>query len=89
MAGWGQPPLATHVQPGRTCPSVRAMTSPTKSPPGSLTTRVAASAVRRVKRLLMQRILEPTWKLEDDLAARPGGVHADDASPRRIEIVAE
>jgi ferredoxin len=65
------------------------MTSPTGSPPISITTRVAASAVRRVKRLLMRRILEPTWKLEDDLATRPDGVHADDTSPRRIEIVAE
>ena len=37
----------------------------------------------------MRRLLVPTWKLEDELAARPGGVHANDASPKRIEIVAE
>jgi epoxyqueuosine reductase len=47
------------------------------------------SGVRQIKRLLMRRLLVPTWKLEDELAARPGGVHANDASPRRIEIVAE
>jgi len=37
----------------------------------------------------MRFILQPTWKLEDELAARPGGIHASEASPRRIEIVAE
>ena len=51
--------------------------------------RTAAAAVRRVKQLLMRRILVPTWQLEDDLAARPQGVHANEQSPRRIEIVAE
>ena len=61
----------------------------TAGAPQGLATRLLASGVRRVKRLLMRRILEPTWQLEDELAARPGGVHATDGSPRRIEIVAE
>ncbi len=52
-------------------------------------TRALMAGVRQVKRLLMRRILVPTWRLEDELAARPGGVHAAPDSPRRIEIVAE
>ena len=64
------------------------MSTATEAPPG-LAARLLASGVRHVKRLLMRRILEPTWQLEDELAARPGGVHATDGSPRRIEIVAE
>jgi epoxyqueuosine reductase len=55
----------------------------------TFTQRVLERGVRGVKQLLMRRLLAPTWRLEDDLAARPGGVHADDRSPRRIEIVAE
>jgi epoxyqueuosine reductase len=51
--------------------------------------RAAAVGVRGVKQLLMRRLLVPTWRLEDELASRPGGVHADEQSPRRIEIVAE
>lgn len=51
--------------------------------------RVLAGAVRRFKGLLMRVLLRPTWKLEEELAARPGGVHAVPSSPRRIEIVAE
>ncbi len=51
--------------------------------------RALEGGIRRFKRLLMRRILVPTWKLEDDLAARPGGVHANERSPRRIEIVTE
>ena len=39
--------------------------------------------------MLLRRVLVPTWRLEDELAARPGGVHADERSPRRVEIVAE
>ncbi len=65
------------------------MRSTTGTPRQGIATRVAAHAVRRVKGLLMRRLLVPTWRLEDELAARPGGVHADDSSPRRIEIVAE
>ena len=37
----------------------------------------------------MRVLLQPTWRLEDELATRPGGVHAVPCSPRRIEIVAE
>ena len=55
----------------------------------ALPARVLAGGTRRVKRLLMRFILQPTWRLEDELAARPGGVHAAAGSPRRIEIVAE
>jgi epoxyqueuosine reductase len=51
--------------------------------------RMLAGGVRRVKRLLMRVLIAPTWRLEDELAARPGGVHAASGSPRRIEIIAE
>jgi len=37
----------------------------------------------------MRVILRPTWRLEDELAARQRGVHAVAGSPQRIEIVAE
>ena len=60
--------------------------------PGSrlgIAQRALEGGVRRFKRLLMGRILVPTWRLEDALAARPSGVHANADSPRRIEIVAE
>ena len=57
--------------------------------PTAYAERALAGGVRRFKRLLMRRILVPTWKLEDDLATRSGVVHADARSPRRIEIVAE
>ena len=63
--------------------------SETATPGPGLVARSLAGGVRRIKRLLMRGILEPTWKLEDELAARPGGVHAAPDSPRRIEIVAE
>ena len=65
------------------------MSSTAPAPQPGFAQRALAGGVRRIKRLLMSRILVPTWKLEDDLAARPGGVHANDDSPRRIEIVAE
>jgi epoxyqueuosine reductase len=65
------------------------MASASRTSPGNLATRTAAAAVKRVKQVLMRRILVPTWRLEDELAARPGGVHANEDSPRRIEIVAE
>jgi epoxyqueuosine reductase QueG len=54
-----------------------------------LAARIAAAAAKRVKQVLMRRILVPTWRLEDELAARPDVVHADEHSPQRIEIVAE
>ncbi len=46
-------------------------------------------AVRNLKRLLLRLLLQPTWRLEDELAARSGGVHAGPGSPKRIEIIAE
>jgi Pyruvate/2-oxoacid:ferredoxin oxidoreductase delta subunit len=57
--------------------------------PRTFATRALAAGVRRLKGVLMRRIVQPTWVLEDELAARPGGVHASEASPRRIEIVSE
>ncbi len=50
---------------------------------------VLAAVVRRLKRVLMRFILQPTFHLEDDFARRTDVVHAGPASPRRIEIVAE
>ena len=50
---------------------------------------MVTGTVRRFKQVLLRRVLEPTWQLEDELAARPGGVHATTGSPRRIEIVKE
>lgn len=39
---------------------------------------------------MMRRLnLGPIWKVEDDLATRPGAVHAAAGSPERFEIVAE
>jgi epoxyqueuosine reductase len=52
-------------------------------------TRGLAGIGRGFKRLLMRTILEPTLRLENDLAKRSDVVHAGPASPRRIEIVAE
>ena len=63
--------------------------SSTTAVPQGLAARLLACGVRRFKRLLLRRVLAPTWQLEDELAARPDGVHAGDDSPRRIEIVAE
>ena len=51
--------------------------------------RMVTGTVRRFKQVLLRRVLEPTWQLEDELAARPGGVHATTGSPRRIEIIEE
>jgi epoxyqueuosine reductase len=51
--------------------------------------RALAGIVRRIKRLLLRFVLQPTLRLEDDLAQRPGVVHAGPDAPRRIEIVAE
>jgi epoxyqueuosine reductase len=50
---------------------------------------VLAGVVRRTKRLLLRFVLQPTLRLEDELAQRPGVVRAGSRSPRRIEIVAE
>ncbi len=65
------------------------MTRGAQTTEAGLLARGAAAAVRRVKQVLLRRILVPTWRLEDELAERPGGVHASAASPRRVEIVAE
>ena len=65
------------------------MSATTDTRARSLGTRALASGVRRFKGLLMRVILRPTWRLEDELAARPEGVHAVPGSPKRIEIVAE
>lgn len=51
--------------------------------------RALVGIVRRFKRLLMRFILQPTFRLEDDLATRSDVVHAGRTSPRRIEIVAQ
>jgi epoxyqueuosine reductase len=51
--------------------------------------RALGGAVRGFKRVLMRVIMQPTFRLEDELAARPGVVHAAPVSPRRIEIVRE
>ncbi|MEA2026012.1 MAG: reductive dehalogenase domain-containing protein [Chloroflexota bacterium] len=57
-------------------------------PQPGFATRALAGAVRRVKRVLLHFIVQPTLRLEEDLAARPDVVHAGPQSPRRIEIVA-
>jgi ferredoxin len=51
--------------------------------------RLLAGLVRRFKRLLMRFILQPTFRLEDELARRPAMLRSGPASPRRIEIVSQ
>ncbi len=65
------------------------MASTIRAPLQTALARALASAVRRFKRVLMRFILEPTYRLEDELASRPDVIHAGPDSPRRIEIVAE
>ncbi len=63
------------------------MTATAETPHIGRTERVLAGAVQRFKRLLLRFILQPTFRLEADLAARSDVVHAGPTSPRRIEIV--
>lgn len=63
------------------------MTQTTEAP--GIVTRTLAGGVRRMKRLLLGHIVEPTLKLEAELAARDDVVHAGPDSPTRIEIVVE
>jgi len=65
------------------------MASTTEARQHGLTARALARIVRRLKRVLMRFIVQPTLRLEDEFAARPDVVHAGPESPRRIEIVAE
>ncbi|HSM32997.1 MAG TPA: [Fe-S]-binding protein [Anaerolineae bacterium] len=65
------------------------MTGTTTAPRPGPAERVLAGAVRRTKRLLLRFVMQPTLRLEDELARRPDVVHASPGAPRRIEIVAE
>jgi NAD-dependent dihydropyrimidine dehydrogenase PreA subunit len=65
------------------------MTATATAPRPGAGERALAGVIRHTKRLLLRFILQPTLRLEDDLAQRPGVIHAVPASPRRIEIVAE
>ncbi len=59
-----------------------------EAPQPGFATRALAGTIRRVKRVLLYFIVQPTLRLEEGLAARPDVVHAGPQSPRRIEIVA-
>ena len=65
------------------------MATSTEARRQGIAVRALAGVVRRFKRLLMRFIVQPTLRLEDELAARTDVVHAGPESPRRIEIVAE
>lgn len=60
-----------------------------EAPRQSIAERALAGVVRGFKRVLLRVILQPTFRLEDELARRPDVLRAAPGSPRRIEIVQE
>ena len=62
----------SRLQAPATWPSVMAMATTVETAATGRATRALAGLVRRFKRVLMRFILQPTFRLEDELAARPG-----------------